>query len=409
MRLFAVLNALESPARHEHGAVTLQFVREGGDFLGRNAALRFGPGRGLFNAVRLPFDVVEELAPTGGVGLQKLKIGLVRSHELVDHPEHHRAVGAGARRNLLRPEKFGRVGANRADAYGSDSFLLQGLQVTRTLVERRQPIDVVRHQGIRSPEDDAFGTFEHHLPRGRAGIARPHDVGKNLPDGRGRIAVLARHEPAHEVEKASLECDRTVHLPRRHPAVAPPEDGARAVLPVDAADFGCNEVERLVPGNPHELFLPAVCTRGGAFLEVALAHHRVADAGGRIGEIRETVEIGRGCAVELEGRDAHDPPFADRRTNDAPVRGGENGGFGCGVGHGESRKVKRSPHCTISRLELSLSKADARASSLVETQRSAKGALRRSFRKIRAMKKPAGRTPRASNSLWQSADCTFRR
>ena len=295
-------------------------MRERLDVFGLDAALGFGPGGRLFDAVFLAGDVVEELLPAERVRLEEFEVGFLRGDELVDHAEHERAVRARTRRDPAAIQIFGRVGLDRVDRDRLRALLAQSADVARAVVQRREPVDVVRHERIAAPEDHALGMLEDAVPRGRARIARADDVGKNLRNGGGRIAVFAADVAAAEVEEAVLEVDGGVDLARRHPAVGAAEDGGGAVRVVDALDFLGGEVERRLPAHAHELFIAALFAGGGAVLEEAFAHHRIADARGRVGQLAEAVQVDRRRIVVLEGPDLHELAAGNVGADDAPAR-----------------------------------------------------------------------------------------
>ena len=107
-------------------------------------------------------------------------------------------------------------------------------------MNRRVPVDVVRHQRIASPEDHALAVPDHDVPRRGARITRAEDVRKNLADGGRRVGVFALDEAAAEVEETLLQVDGGVDAARAHPAVGAAEDGARTVVLVDALHFTCD-------------------------------------------------------------------------------------------------------------------------------------------------------------------------
>ena len=65
MRLLAVLNSLNAPAHHDHGAVVGQLMRQGTNFVRRDSGNVRGPFRCFRSSVRLPEKVVSEDLETG--------------------------------------------------------------------------------------------------------------------------------------------------------------------------------------------------------------------------------------------------------------------------------------------------------------------------------------------------------
>ena len=61
----------------------------------------------------------------------------------MNHAEHHGAVGTGTRRYPFTAQIFGRIRCNRIDRNGFRSFSLQRAEVARSVVKRRQPVDVI--------------------------------------------------------------------------------------------------------------------------------------------------------------------------------------------------------------------------------------------------------------------------
>ena len=146
-------------------------------------------------------------------------VGLARGFELVHHAEHHGAVRAGTRRDPFASEVFGRVGLDGIDRDGRDALVAQRTNVARSIVNRRVPVDVVRHQWVATPEDHALAVPDHDVPGRGARIARADDVRKNLADGGRRVGVLTLDEAAAEVEETLLQVDGGVDAARAHPAV----------------------------------------------------------------------------------------------------------------------------------------------------------------------------------------------
>ena len=297
---------------------------EARDALGRNAALLRGPGGGLLDAVLLAENVVAQALPAVAAGREELRVGLLRANELVDHAEHHGAVRSGTRGDPFGPEVLGRVRQERIDRDRLRALGLEGPEVPAAVVQGREPVNVVRDEGIAPPEHDALALLEDDVPARRTRIARADDVGQDAADGGGRVAVDALDEAAAQVEQALLEVDRGVDLARGHPAVGAAEDGARAVLVIDAVDLARDELEGLVPRDADELVLAAALAARRALLEPAFPHHRIADARGRVRQLCEAVDVHRGAVVMLEGRQVHELAALDVPADDAPARGGDH-------------------------------------------------------------------------------------
>ena len=240
VRLFAVLNALNAPTDHEHRAVLMQVVRKLADSLGGHSRLFGGPFGRLGDAVLIAHEVGAKFLPTAAALLKEGVVGLARGLELVHHAEHHGAVRAGTRRDPFAAEVFGRVGLDGIDRDGRHALVAQRTNVARGIVNRRVPVDVVRHQRIASPEDHALAVPDHDVPRRGARITRADDVRKNLADGGRRVGVFALDEAAAEVEETLLQVDGGVDAARAHPAVGAAEYGARTVVLVDALHFTCD-------------------------------------------------------------------------------------------------------------------------------------------------------------------------
>ena len=301
-----------------------EVVGELADDVGLDAGFSFGPFGRLFDAVRAAHDVVQEFLVTGCVLFKESHIGFTGFHEFLNHAEHHGAVRARTGRNPFGSKVFARVGGNRIDRIGLRAFGFEGSNVTRTVVKRREPVDVVRDDGIGAPEDDAIGVLDDDVPGGGAGVARANDVGENLGDGRSRIAVLTADEAAAEIQKTLLQIDGGVHLASRHPSVGAAEHGGRAVLAIYALHFGSDEVQGLVPGSADELFGTASFAGLGAVLKVAFAYHGIADARGSVGKLSEPADVRGRRVVVFEGREMRQFAALNMGTEDAPAGGGDD-------------------------------------------------------------------------------------
>lgn len=197
----------------------MQVVRKLADAIGGHACLFGGPFGRLGDAVLIAHDVGAKLLTAAAALLKEGVVGLARGFELVHHAEHHGAVRAGTRRDPFASEVFGRVGLDGIDRDGRDALVAQRTNVARSIVNRRVPVDVVRHQRVATPEDHALAVPDHDVPGRGARIARADDVRKNLADGGRRVGVLTLDEAAAEVEETLLQVDGGVDAARAHPAV----------------------------------------------------------------------------------------------------------------------------------------------------------------------------------------------
>ena len=81
MRLLAVLNSLNAPAHHDHGAVVGQLMRQGTNFVRRDSGNVRGPFRCFRSSVRLPEKVVSEDLETGCTVFKEILICFARTFE----------------------------------------------------------------------------------------------------------------------------------------------------------------------------------------------------------------------------------------------------------------------------------------------------------------------------------------
>src|SRR5262249_38090937 len=115
------------------------------------------------------------------------------------------------------------------------------------------------------------------------------DVRHDHGSGARAVAVDGLHVVAERrVEETVDLALGVVEAAGARPAVGAAEDSAGPVAVAHAAELGAEQVERLVPGQRHELVPVAAVVRFGSALEPAAADHRLRDAGTmtqRAGEI----------------------------------------------------------------------------------------------------------------------------
>ena len=323
VELFAVINTLDTPADHEHRAVGFEVMREGLDGFGLDAGNLRSPFRGFLDAVFVAHQIGAEFLPPRRVLIEERVIGFARHFEFVNHGGHDGGIGTGIDGHPFALHVFRGVVVNRVDAIGLRPLLFKGTHVARVVMQRRVPVDVVRHQRVAAPEDDAFAVIDHVVPRRAAGVAGTHHVGKNGVHGRGRIGIALRGEAAHEVQQSVLQGAGIVHAPRGFPAVAGTVNGRGAVRVIHPSEFFRDEFKRLIPGNSHELVFTALFLTLGTGLQIAFTHHRVADAGFAVRNFRKTLNVGARRVVVFKGFQFHDATAFHDRAHDTPAGGGD--------------------------------------------------------------------------------------
>ena len=327
VELFAVINTLDTPADHEHRAVGLQVVREGLDGFGLDAGNLRSPFRGFLDAVFVAHQIGAEFLPPRRVLIEERVIGFARHFEFVNHGGHNGGIGTGIDGHPFALHVFRGVVVNRVDGIGLRTLLFKGTHVARVVMQRRVPVDVVCHQGVAAPKDDAFAVIDHVVPRRAAGVSRPHHVGKDGVHGCGRIGIALCGKAAHKIQQTVLQCARIVHTPRGFPAVAGTVNGRRPVGVVHAGEFFGDEFKRLIPGNSHELIFTALFLTLGAGLQIAFTHHRVADAGFAVRNFRKPLNVGTRRVVVFKGFQFHDATALHDRAHNTPAGGGDGFAF----------------------------------------------------------------------------------
>src|SRR5262249_37787394 len=103
------------------------------------------------------------------------------------------------------------------------------------------------------------------------------------------------------------------------PAVGAAEDGAGAVGVAHATQLGAEQVERLVPGQRHELVAAAAAVGPGPAVEPAAADHRLRDAGTMTQGAGEILDDAVGIGI-FRMRADFEPALRPARREHPPMR-----------------------------------------------------------------------------------------
>ena len=269
--LLAVLLTLQRPAGRQHRPVLGEAMCEILDRVSRNVANRrrpFGALRSLVLAVA--HQVRQELVKTGGVVLEELLVVELLGDQRVGDAEHQRDVGLRTRRDPLGAEEFGGVGLDRIDADDLGAFGLERLQALVTAVVGDRPTDLVGEHGIGAPEHHQFGLVDHYRPHRlllvdfqRADHMRHDDL-----RGTGRIIARSVHKIALQVHHPAQQALAIVQAAGALPSVGAGEGRRRTVGLLDPLQLLDDQVERLIPGDAHEIAAAAAVDVGaGPLLE----------------------------------------------------------------------------------------------------------------------------------------------
>ena len=321
--LFAVLLALQRPAGGEHRPVLGEAVCEVLDRVSRNVADRGRPFGALRRLVVVAHQIRQELVEAVGVGLEELLVMEFLDDQRMGDAQHQRDVGLRPRGDPLGAEELGGVGLDRIDANDLGALGLERLQALVAAVVGDRPADLVGDHRIAAPEHHQLGLVDHHRPHRlllvhfeRADHVRHDDLRRS-----GRVVARRVHEIALQVHHPAQQALAIVQAARALPAVRTGEGRRGAVGLLDPLQFLDDQVERLIPGDAHEVAAAAAVDVGaGPFLEEGAADHRVFDAGRRIDRIEHAGELMARRGIFLPRLHRDDASALNLGAEGAPVR-----------------------------------------------------------------------------------------
>ena len=311
MHLLVVLSALNTPAAHQHGALFTHQVSQTLDGIGLNTTDLLSPGRGLRHTVGFAEHVSNELIVAHRVLTDEFAIHLAGAFEFVRHCDHHGHIGTGLRSDpfTVLAEVFGCVGFERIDGNHRHAGFLHHFHAFGVFVNGRHPVDIVGNRRIGTPHHEKLAFLSKHFP-GRLlfvdTVGTDHIGKDHLFTTRGVVAVVAG-KTAIEVEHALHQVAGRTKITGTHPAVAAAVNRHGAILFTNALEFRSNELQSLVPGDTNEGVRTTAFAAGFvALFQIALANHRVADAGSVVRLLCDCLQLQRRCLIEFDRIQAFD-------------------------------------------------------------------------------------------------------
>ena len=198
---------------------------------------------------------------------------------------------------------------------------------------RDDPADPVVVEGIGAPEHHQLGVLHDHRPCGGlvVDLQRPDHIGHHDLRGAGGVVAGGIHEAAFERHHPVQQVAAVVQLAGALPAIRSGKARGGAVDVVDPLEFFRDQVERLVPGDAHEVAVAASLRIGaGPVLEERAPHHRIFDPCRRVDRVHDALEHRGRVGVLFPGPDADKAPILHLGAKRAEVRSGEDLGFGAG-------------------------------------------------------------------------------
>jgi hypothetical protein len=311
--------------------------------VGRDIADRgrpFGALRRLVLAVA--HQIRQELVEAAGVGLEELLVVKLLGDQRVGDAEHQRDVGLRARRDPLGAEELGGLGLDRIDANDLGALGLERLHALVTAMIADHPADLVGDHRIATPEHHQLGLVDHDRPHRLllVDFERADDVRHDDLRRAGRVVARRVHEIALQVHHPAQQALAIVQAAWALPAVGAGEGRGGAVGLLDPLQLLDDQVERLVPGDAHEVAAAAAVDVGaGPLLEEGAADHRVLDAGRRIDRIEDAGELMARRGVLLPRLHRNDPSALDLGAEGAPVRTRQH--FAVGRRRARARRQQR--------------------------------------------------------------------
>ena len=283
-------------------------ARQRADGLGLDAGDRGGPGGVLRLAVRLAQKVALEDGPAGGVAVEEGAIVQPFRHQRMDERQHQGGVRAGDAADPARAGLVRKVAAQRADedelaAARAGAIHGAALDMPADAAARHHAV-LQRHA---AEGDDDLAVLGHLFPgdvvHGQIHVIA-EDVRHDHGGGAGAVAVDGLHVAAERRVQETVDLALgVVEAAGARPAIGAAEHRAGTVGVANAAQLGAEQVERLVPGQRHELVASPAVVGPGSAVEPAAADHRLRDARPmmqRPGEILDDA-VGIGVILDADG------------------------------------------------------------------------------------------------------------
>ncbi len=280
MFLLAILLALHAPARHQHGAVLAEQVRQLADGCGIDAANRRRPVGVFRRAVALAGQVGRKLRVAVRAGVKEIVILPAVFHQRMGDAEHQRHVGAHVRGNPFHAiaEEISSFRTHRVNADKFFAALFKLLEIADALFVRGVPGNFQRVERVGAPQHYDIAVLQHQRPAGLLLIdfvAAHHIRHDHLRGPRGVIAQMTG-VAAREAHIALQQRGGFMQYAVGAPAVGACENRRRAVAFANAPVLLVNQTQRLVPADTHKLILPAHALRAIRRGEKPFTRHRVA-------------------------------------------------------------------------------------------------------------------------------------
>ena len=166
MHLLAVLSALNTPAAHQHGALSTHQVSQTLDGIGLHTTDLLSPGRGLRHTVGFAEHISNELIVAHRELTDEFAIHLAGAFEFVRHCDHHGHIGTGLRSDpfTVLAKVFGCVGFERIDGNHRHAGVLHHFHAFGVFVNGRHPVDIVGIRRIGTPHHEKLAFLSKHFP-----------------------------------------------------------------------------------------------------------------------------------------------------------------------------------------------------------------------------------------------------